>query len=203
MFKILKYIITTIIISITLIISVTAADIVKYTVVSGDSMWKISVKYQVGVDEIILANPQIKNPALIYPGQVLTIPVIPKAVTDFEDEVIRLTNQFRAKNGLSALTENWQLSRVARFKSQDMADRGYFDHNSPTYGTPFNMIKSFGISYRTAGENIAYGYPTPKAVVDGWIKSPGHRANMLGTGFRQIGVGYVAKGNYWTMQLIG
>ena len=203
MFNKFRYIFITIIISITLIVSAIAADIVKYTVVSGDSMWKISVKYQVGVDEIILANPQIKNPALIYPGQVLTIPVIPKAITDYEDEVIRLTNQFRAKNGLSALTENWQLSRVARIKSQDMVDRGYFDHNSPTYGSPFNMIKNFGISYRTAGENIAYGYATPKAVVDGWINSPGHRANMLGSGFKQIGVGYVAKGHYWTMQLIG
>ena len=203
MFKKIRYLIITVIISLTLIISASASDIVKCTVVKGDSMWKIATRYQVGVDEIILANPQIKNPSLIYPGQILTIPLIPKAITDFEDEVIRLTNQFRAQNGLAALKENWQLSRVARFKSQDMADRGYFDHYSPTYGSFDAMIKNFGISYRSAGENIAHGYSTPKAVVDGWINSAGHRRNMLGSNYKQIGVGYFAKGHYWTMQLIG
>ena len=65
------------------------------------------------------------------------------------------------------------------------------------------MIKSFGITYRTAGENIAMGYATPQAVVNGWMNSPGHRANILNASFTRIGVGYVADGNHWTQMFIG
>ena len=175
----------------------------SHTVVKGDTMWKLAVKYQVGVSEIIKANPQISNPDLIYPGQVLSIPQLDTTITAFENEVIRLVNKIRQENGLKTLSANWELSRVARYKSQDMVDNGYFAHNSPVYGTPFQMIKSFGISYRTAGENIAYGYKTPQAVVDGWMNSSGHRANILNRSYTQIGVGYVANGNYWTQMFIG
>lgn len=174
-----------------------------YTVVSGDSLWKIAVKYQVGISELIAANPKIANPSLIYPGQVVNIPVADAEAQSYEQQVVTLVNQKRAQNGLKPLTANWQLSRVARYKSQDMHDKNYFSHTSPTYGSPFDMIKSFGISYRTAGENIAMGYKTPQAVVDGWMNSPGHRANILNASFTQIGVGYVASGNYWTQMFIG
>ena len=133
----------------------------------------------------------------------LTIPELDSAVTAYEAEVIRLVNVERAKQGLKALTANWELSRVARYKSQDMVDNKYFAHNSPTYGTPFQMIKNFGISFRTAGENIAYGQRTPQAVVNAWMNSSGHRANILNASYTQIGVGYVAKGNYWTQMFIG
>lgn len=175
----------------------------SHTVVKGDTMWKLAVKYQVGVSEIIKANSHIANPDLIYPGQVLSIPQLDTTVTAFENEVIRLVNKIRQENGLKSLSANWELSRVARYKSQDMVDNRYFAHNSPVYGTPFQMIKSFGISYRTAGENIAYGYKTPQAVVDGWMNSSGHRANILNSSYTQIGVGYVANGHYWTQMFIG
>ena len=183
-------------------LSVSAAS-PTYTVVPGDTFWKIAVKYQVGCSEIIAANPQVKNPDLIYPGQVLNIPTTDDAVRQYETEVIRLVNEIRVQYGLSKLTENWELSRVARYKSQDMHDLKYFSHTSPTYGSPFEMMKAFGLSYRTAGENIAYGYRTPQAVVDGWMNSSGHRANILNASFKQIGVGYVADGHYWTQQFIG
>lgn len=182
---------------------VTVSSAATYTVVKGDSMWKIAVRYEVGLDEIKRANPQIKNPALIYPGDVLTIPVVDDAVLAYEQEVVRLVNVERAKNGLAPLTENWELSRVARYKSQDMKDNGYFSHQSPTYGSPFQMMKSFGISYRTAGENIAKGQATPQAVVNAWMSSAGHRANILNSSFTQIGVGYVASGRYWTQMFVG
>ena len=174
-----------------------------YTVVSGDSMWKIAVRYKTGISELISANPQIKDPALIYPGNVITIPEKDSKVEEYEAEVIRLVNEIRAENGLKPLTANWELSRVARYKSQDMADKHYFSHTSPTYGSPFQMMKSFGLSYRTAGENIAYGQRTPQQVVDAWMNSSGHRANILNSSYTQIGVGYVAKGNYWTQMFIG
>ena len=181
----------------------TQAASLSHTVVRGDTMWKIAAQYEVGTSEIIQANPQISNPNLIYPGQKLTVPLVDSAVSAYETEVIRLVNEIRQENGLKALTANWELSRVARYKSQDMKDRGYFAHNSPTYGTPFQMIKAFGLSFRTAGENIAKGYATPQAVVNGWMNSSGHRANILNASYTQIGVGYVAQGNYWTQMFIG
>ena len=180
-----------------------SASALSHTVVKGDTMWKLAVKYEVGTSEIAAANPQIANPNHIYPGQVLTIPELDSAVAAYEAEVIRLVNAERAKQGLKALTANWELSRVARYKSQDMVDSKYFAHTSPTYGTPFQMIKNFGISFRTAGENIAYGQRTPQAVVNAWMNSSGHQANILNASYTQIGVGYVAKGNYWTQMFIG
>lgn len=185
------------------LVMATPAFAATHTVAAGDTMWKLAVKYQVGTSEIISANPQIRNPNLIYPGDVLTIPELDSSVRAYEQEVIRLVNVERAKYGLSPLTEDWELSRVARYKSQDMHDRRYFDHNSPTYGTPFQMMKAFGLTYRSAGENIAMGYRTPQAVVTGWMNSSGHRANILNSSYKKIGVGYVADGNYWTQQFIG
>ncbi len=180
-----------------------AAATTTHTVVKGDTMWRIAVKYEVGLSEIKSANPQISDPDLIYPGQVLSIPTTDSAVTSFEAEVVRLVNIERAKYGLSALTQDWQLSRVARYKSRDMRDNGYFSHTSPVYGSPFQMMKSFGISYRTAGENIAKGQRTPAAVVSAWMNSSGHRANILNSSFTHIGVGYVANGHYWTQLFVG
>lgn len=182
-----------------LVFSVSAAT---HTVVSGESLWKIAVKYHVGLSEIKSANPQISNFDLIYPGQVIQIPTLDTAITSYEQEVIRLVNEIRVQNGLKALTYDWELSRVARYKSQDMKDNQYFAHNSPIYGTPFQMIKNFGISYRSAGENIAKGYSTPQAVVNGWMNSSGHRANILNANYTHIGVGYVAGGHYWTQMFI-
>ena len=179
-----------------------SAAAATHTVVRGDTMWKIAVRYEVGLSEIKAANPQIANPDLIYPGQVLNIPGTDASVRAFEAEVIRLVNVERSKRGLRPLEEDWQLSRVARYKSQDMHDNRYFSHTSPVYGTPFQMMKSFGISYRSAGENIAKGQLTPQAVVDGWMNSSGHRANILNTSFTHIGVGYVADGRYWTQMFI-
>ncbi len=177
-----------------------------YTVQSGDSLWKIASRYEVGLSEIIAANRQFKNPAMIYPGQKVVIPLISSDIKTFEAEVIRLTNVERAQNGLSALRTDWQLSRVARYKSTDMRDKNYFSHQSPTYGSPFDMMKSFNISYRSAAENIAVGQVTPQEVVKSWMNSSGHRANILSSSVTYIGVGYAKGGSYrhyWTQMFIG
>ena len=174
-----------------------------YKVVKGDSLWKIAVKYKIGLSELIEANPQIKNPDLIYPDQIINIPEQDESVLNYEKEVVRLINIERASNGLNALEHDWQLSRVARYKSQDMHDKSYFSHTSPTYGSPFQMMKDFGISYKSAGENIAKGQRTPKEVVNAWMNSQGHRANILNKSFTKIGVGYVPDGNYWTQMFVG
>ncbi|PEQ52639.1 CAP domain-containing protein [Bacillus thuringiensis] len=125
-----------------------------------------------------------------------------KSLSEFEQRVVELTNAERARQGLPALKIDTELSKVARIKSEDMQKNNYFDHNSPTYGSPFDMMKKFGISYTSAGENIAQGQRTPEEVVQAWMNSAGHRANILNNGFTHIGVGYVESGNYWTQQFI-
>lgn len=198
--KLFSILLTAILVVPVLLINASAAT--THTVVSGESLWKIATRYQVGLSEIKSANPQIQNFDLIYPGQIINIPTLDPSITNYEQEVIRLVNEIRKENGLNSLTYDWELARVARYKSQDMKDNKYFSHNSPVYGTPFQMIKNFGISFRSAGENIAKGYSTPQAVVNGWMNSSGHRANILNAGYTHIGVGYVSSGNYWTQMFI-
>ncbi|MBQ7681945.1 MAG: serine protease [Oscillibacter sp.] len=137
------------------------------------------------------------------PATPVTTPESVEGMSEYELEVVRLVNAERARYGLSALAADAELSRVARYKSRDMREKGYFSHESPTYGTPFQMMKSFGITYRTAGENIAYGYATPAKVVEAWMNSEGHRANILNASYTRLGVGYVADGHYWTQMFIG
>ncbi len=175
-----------------------------YTVKSGDTMWKIASKYQVGVSELIKANPSVKNANMIYPGQALNIPS-GTHYQSMESKVVTLVNQERAKYGLKPLSANWELARVARYKSEDMRDKNYFSHTSPTYGSPFDMMKKFGIQYSYAGENIAAGQTTAKSVVASWMNSEGHRKNILSANFKEIGVGYAkggSSGHYWTQMFI-
>lgn len=196
-----------ILITVLLLISITfqvSAQPISYTVQKGDSLWKIAVKYQIGLSEIIAANPQIKNTSLIYQGQKITVPNIDDVKAQ-ENEVIRLVNIERTKRGLSPLKTNWQVSRIARYKSKDMADLNYFSHYSKTYGSPFNMLEAFGVKFSAAGENIASGQTSPSQVVTAWMNSPGHRSNILSPSYTQIGVG-LAKNRYgktyWTQMFI-
>lgn len=179
-----------------------SASASTYTVVSGDSLWKIAVKTQTGLSEMIGANPQIENPALIYPGEKITIPAKDPTTTSYQAEVTRIVNAERAKAGLKALTVNWELQRVAQTKAKDMTDKHYFSHTSPTYGSPFAMMKSFGIHYTSAGENIAQGQRTPQAVMTAWMNSSGHRANILNSSYTQIGVGYDSRSSTWVQEFI-
>lgn len=203
-FEMKKIIVSLFLMLVLLSCSVAAQETATYTVQSGDSMWKIAVKYQVGVSEIISSNKQISNPNMIYPGQKLTIPTL-QGIKALESEVVRLVNVERSKHGLQALTENWELSRIARYKSADMAAKNYFSHTSPTYGSPFRMMESFGIKYSSAGENIAMGQRTPQEVMTGWMNSSGHRANILSPSYTQIGVGLAKNQSgkaYWTQMFI-
>ena len=120
----------------------------------------------------------------------------------YEQQVVDLTNKERAKYGLPPLKVDLALSKVAREKSRDMAVNHYFSHNSPTYGSPFEMMRKFGISYTAAGENIAKGQRTPQEVVAAWMNSPGHRANILNKNYTHIGVGFEENGYIWTQQFI-
>jgi uncharacterized YkwD family protein/spore coat assembly protein SafA len=173
-----------------------------HVVQTGDSLWKIAVKYQIGVKEIIEANPQFKNPNLIYPNDKVNIPNI-DATKNIEVQVQQLVNNERSKAGLKPLQMDWELQRTARIKACDMAENRYFSHQSPSYGSPFDMMKQFGITYKTAGENIAQGQRTPQEVMQSWMNSQGHRENILKREYTHIGVGYCEQGNHWVQMFIG
>lgn len=176
----------------------------NYTIKSGDTLWKIAVSNQTGVSEILALNPRLSNPNMIIAGQTIKIPNMSDVKT-MESEVARLVNVERSKVGLGPLTFNWELSRVARVKSQDMATQNYFSHSSPTFGSTFSLLPKYGIVYSAAGENIAYGYTSAASVMAGWMNSPGHRANILGKQYNQIGVGLAKNSQgqyYWTQVFI-
>lgn len=120
-------------------------------------------------------------------------------------EVVKLVNKERNAAGLPALTENSRLSEAAQAKAEDMMKNGYFSHTSPVYGSPFEMMRTFGITYKAAGENIAKGQKTPAAVMDGWMSSSGHRANILNASYEQIGVGFCKDSSgvtYWVQMFV-
>lgn len=112
-----------------------------------------------------------------------------------EIELLKLINIERTKNGLSELKFDAELQKVAKIKAKDLVDNNYFSHNSPTYGSPFEMMKSFGITYKTAGENIA-GNPTLEGAVTAWMNSEGHKANILSNAYNYTGIGIVDSQKY-------
>lgn len=127
----------------------------------------------------------------------------PKIVSEssYGEEILQLVNKERTSRGLKALVLSADISKVAVEKSKDMAIYDYFAHESPNYGSPFDMMHKFGITYRAAGENIAMGYRTPADVMEGWMNSPGHKANILNKNFNKMGIGmYNGKTIYWTQQ---
>ncbi len=177
---------------------------VNYTVQKGDTFWGIAKKFEISVAELKEANPQITNTALIYAGQTVMIPDT-QSLASYERQVFELVNKERSSRGLALYKLDTELSRVARIKSQDMIDKHYFSHTSPTYGSPFDMMQDFGFRFSAAGENIAYGQKTAAEVMDSWMNSAGHKANILSQAYTTIGIG-VAKTSsgtlYWTQEFI-
>lgn len=116
-------------------------------------------------------------------------------LTADELEVFNLINAKRTSAGLSALRIDNEVQNVARIKAQDMVDSNYFSHTSPTYGSPFDMMKNFGIKYKAAGENIA-GNSSNSGAVNAWMNSEGHRANILSNNFNYTGIAVVKSPKY-------
>ena len=122
-----------------------------------------------------------------------------------EKELLDLVNNERAKAGLPSLKISSAVSTAARIKADEMSAKKYFNHTSPVYGSPFEMLHAFGITYRTAGENIAKGQKSARSVMGAWMNSEGHRANILNKDFSEIGIGYASDGKitYWVQVFIG
>lgn len=198
----------------------------------GDSMWKIAKRYKIPFEEILRHNAHFKNPHLIFPLDKIVLPDQPhhgtgantsensasddvqhkeKEITPSGDmtqanAVLALVNAERETQGLKALKLSEELTSLATMKSRDMAEKNYFSHESPTYGSPFEMLQSHGVHYQAAGENIAAGQKTPEEVMQSWMNSSGHRANILNANFDTIGIGYYKGGSYgvyWTQLFTG
>ncbi|NLL01435.1 MAG: LysM peptidoglycan-binding domain-containing protein [Mollicutes bacterium] len=180
-------------------------------------MWQIAKNLNVTPQDLMENNPQISNPNTLFPGQIIytpsddtapiipSTPVVPSDIKNLETEVVKLINSERTKAGRAVLTENSNLSNAARLKSEDFVNNKYFSHESPTYGSPFNMLSSLGITYTAAAENIASGQRNAEEVMKYWMNSPGHRANILSSSYNQIGVGVARDQNgnlYWTQLFI-
>lgn len=125
------------------------------------------------------------------------VPAVP-GLSAAEQQMLNLVNQERTSRGLAALKADLELTRLARLKSQDMINLNYFAHQSPTYGSPFDMMRAAGISYRTAGENLA-GASSVERAHNALMNSPGHRANILNSSFTHVGIGAVSGGPYGMM----
>ncbi len=161
-------------------------------VFAGVGEWYI---VQVEGDYIGAVNKKYVKP--IYPNSTNNdnSPKTQSIMNTNEEEVFKLINQQRVNNGISELKVDSEVQRVARIKAQDMVNNNYFSHNSPTYGSPFDMLNSFKISYRTAGENIA-GNSTNSGAVNAWMNSSGHKANILNGNFNYTGIGVVSSPKY-------
>lgn len=146
-------------------------------------------------------NPGQEDNEQEHPGQGDTVIDSTKA-----RQVLSLVNKERNKVGISTLSADSQLNKLAQMKAEDMARKGYFSHTSPTYGSAFDMMNKYGVSYKTAGENIAKGQKTAQAVMGGWMNSSGHRANILKPEYKRLGVGYAvdtAGTPYWVQIFAG
>ena len=186
----------------------------------GDSMWRIAKRYNVLFKDVLELNKHFKNPHMIHPRDEVELPdgsagtstdqssagdsagQEPDQATTAEmtqaEAVLKLVNQERQKAGVPALTLSNELTSIANTKAKDMADKNYFSHDSPTYGSPFDMLNHFGVSFSYAGENIAAGQKTAEEVMNGWMNSSGHKANILNKNYTQLGVGYTQGGQYGT-----
>ena len=116
---------------------------------------------------------------------------------DYASQVAALVNAVRAQHGLAALTVDARVQRAAQVRAAETVQS--FSHTRPNGSSFSTALTEAGVTYRTAGENIAYGQSTPQAVVDAWMNSSGHRANILSSSYTTIGVGYtVVNGTaYW------
>ena len=191
----------------------------------GDSMWRIAKRYHVEFHRVLELNRHFKNPHMIHPRDEVELPdgstgsgtnesgqgdtekendkTADQHDSEQAKEVLKLVNTERAKQKLEALTLDTKLNNVAQLKAEDMRNNNYFDHNSPTYGSPFDLMRSQGVNYRSAGENIAAGQTSAQQVMRDWMNSSGHRANIMNPNYTKLGVGYATGGNmkfYWVQE---
>ncbi|WP_182102724.1 CAP domain-containing protein [Niallia taxi] len=159
-----------------------------YKVSKGDSFWYIAQRYGLDYKRLMELNPDVQ-PLNMHVGEIIRLKPSAESPSTFQEQVVKLVNAERAKHGLKPLVHRADIKNVAQKKAEDMINSNYFSHTSPNYGSPFDMLKTFGVSYQAAGENIAKGQKTPEEVMNAWMNSSGHRANILKPEYDSIGVG--------------
>lgn len=208
----------------------TNASASNCTVQEGESLWRIAKEYHLDFSRLLELNKHLKDLDLIYPNQIVNthpqagqhtdenasigaagnataqgkITDDAQATSDTQAaQVLELVNKERSSRGLQPLQLDSKLNKVAAEKARDMAQNGYFSHDSPTYGSPFDMMRSFGVDYHSAAENIAAGQRSASEVMQSWMNSSGHRANILNPDYNKLGVGYYNAGSkapYWVQE---
>lgn len=215
-----------------MIFGFSSSTFAQCTVQHGDSIWHIAERYKIPFHKMLELNRHLHNPHLIFPKDKIEMPsnaehgtgastgthsskddiehgdnkVEQSAPSTEAEAVLNLVNDERAKAGLKPLKMSEELRSIANLKAKDMADNNYFSHTSPTYGSPFQMLQDFGVHYSAAGENIAAGQKTPQEVMNAWLNSSGHRANILNANFDTLGVGVYHGGTYgvyWVQEFTG
>ncbi|WP_019505213.1 CAP domain-containing protein [Pleurocapsa sp. PCC 7319] len=153
----------------------------------------VSIELETTVQQNEVSSSELADPS---PLDLATLSLI--------EEVFKIVNSERGRVGLSPLRLHSQLTAAAQAHSDDMARHNFLSHIGSDGSSPFDRITQYGYNFRWAGENIASGYSSPQDVMQGWMNSSGHRANILNRNFRDIGIGY-ARGNqpYWTQTFGG
>ncbi|WP_318504925.1 CAP domain-containing protein [Bacillus sp. T3] len=179
----------------------------KYKIKQGDTLWKISMKHHIPLNELLLINHQLENPELIYPGQFIFIPDQKNkhSLSMEQEKLLTYINDERRKKGLRPFIFDPILSEIAEKKSLDMLEHQYVAHTSPTYGNPTHMLETFRIPYKQAFENIGAGPNSSKDMFQTWMNSQVNRRHILEKNAIRVGVGYAKgglHGNYWTLIII-
>lgn len=216
-------------IAMTLLANGNAAQASTCTVQKDESLWKIAREYHLDFSRLLELNKHLQDLDIIYPNQRVNTHLdsgtgndhsandnshatAPQGNATKDDhaqsseqaaQVLQLVNKERSARNLAPLVLDDDLSRMATEKARDMATNNYFSHDSPTYSSPFDMMKAYGISYRSAGENIAAGQQSAADVMQSWMNSSGHRANILSPNYKRLGVGYYNAGSkapYWVQE---
>jgi uncharacterized protein YkwD len=172
----------------------------------GDTLWKLSLKYHLHLQELLDANQHLHNPQLIFPGDIIYIPSNTiKKISREEEKLIQLINNKRFQVKLPPLVHDQNLSDVAKQKSLDMMRNQYVAHKSPEYGYPTLMLKKFQIDFRSVKENVGAGPNKADEIFDKWMNSYLQREVLLDKSTTHIGVGHVEGGlhrNYWSALMI-
>lgn len=188
----------------------TASATSIYEVKKGDTLWVISNNLNLDFKELIDHNPQLNNPNIIFPGDIINIPrkkenKSSRMLSKIENELLMLANEKRSHYGLQPLSFDEDLSNAAELKALDMKNNEYVAHTSPTYGNPTHMLRNLNIPFYSVKENIGAGQLTAQEVFEAWMRSYIHRESLLDKNATHIGIGYAEgglHGHYWTTFIV-
>jgi uncharacterized protein YkwD len=190
-------------------ITYSGLDAGQYYVRVGQAVKGENTNYNLSFSTKLISDASTEVSSAPIPQAASPEPIPASPTNSYIQQVLNLTNVERTKSGLQPLRLNDKLNQSAQAHSQDMAIADYFSHTGANGSNAGDRAASAGYYYSSLGENIAAGYITPQEVVQGWMNSPGHRANIMNAGYQELGVGYYYLANdtgnvnynyYWTQE---